>query len=712
MKILKKIVIQLIIISLVAVATIVTYKKINKKEEITINKIAIVNLDDGVDVNGKLVNYGSSLIEMKDNYFVTSIEDARSGVDNDKYAAYIIIPANFSICVESINNTPTRSSIEYSINDRLRQDVKEDIICDIDNFKMVLSNNIEYMYLNAILEEFHSAQDSASVILDNDSTDLEEIINVSNVDLVVDADMPEEKYIDSTIAPLDLSSNYDTGISIFADLKSSYVSDIQKGQESYIAMSNSANQDIGTINNNYQTGLDSLDDYTDSINDNKYISSANTLKNSISSLNNSNNSITENNKNVIINNLSNLTTDSLKENVTEYENMQKEALVQAISKLADDTETAEIIAKPLVVDSEKQKEIYNASYIESYSEAYKLYKEKEVNTKIVDNLSTRFDEICSVCGILPQGETGAYLINKDNMKTLIEVSKTWTPSTPPDGETTTDEPYQDILAEEYNAVANDVISQYKTKTDSSIITMTSDIVDFYNSSKTISNTEDKDITDEDAEDSRVVAEIKLRFKNKYKPNLGKLYTNAIPSQNTKDIIFEGTSNLENVDEDMINEGIYREIITKIQSDLNNNFSICRTELSGITDRTKQFNIYGYIDEDSKENIRKAYEDNENDIKGIVDKKEMEYMEYLGAVWDAANTNVTNMYESISDANDKTKTNIDTAIIGIKTSKEDSNTENMEYLDALVRKLPYTRLGTMEYKQTYDYIVRPIEANKK
>lgn len=43
-----------------------------------------------------------------------------SGVDEGKFAAYIIIPVNFSESVCSINAEPSRASLEYVVNRDLR----------------------------------------------------------------------------------------------------------------------------------------------------------------------------------------------------------------------------------------------------------------------------------------------------------------------------------------------------------------------------------------------------------------------------------------------------------------------------------------------------------------------------------------------------------------------------------------------------------------
>ena len=74
----------------------------NKQAEPTevkdnVRTIAVVNMDEGIRVGQEEVNYGTRLTSfMNDRFYNTSLEDARTGAENGKYAAYIIIPVTFS----------------------------------------------------------------------------------------------------------------------------------------------------------------------------------------------------------------------------------------------------------------------------------------------------------------------------------------------------------------------------------------------------------------------------------------------------------------------------------------------------------------------------------------------------------------------------------------------------------------------------------------
>ncbi len=68
-----------------------------------VQTIAVVNLDEGIDVNGEKVYYSNDLINLPNERFIrSSFEEAKRGIDNGAFAAYILIPATFSKSVEGL----------------------------------------------------------------------------------------------------------------------------------------------------------------------------------------------------------------------------------------------------------------------------------------------------------------------------------------------------------------------------------------------------------------------------------------------------------------------------------------------------------------------------------------------------------------------------------------------------------------------------------
>lgn len=169
-------------------------KENNQQEVITQNLIAVVNADEGVYIDGKKVNYAADFMDFPNtNFASTGLMDARDGVENGRYAAYVILPNNFSQAVTSINTKPEKASVVYKVADNLRSDVKEDILQDIRDFTTGLSTNISYIYVTSIINEFHGAQDGAETVLKNDEKELKEINAIDSQLLISDFLFPEVK---------------------------------------------------------------------------------------------------------------------------------------------------------------------------------------------------------------------------------------------------------------------------------------------------------------------------------------------------------------------------------------------------------------------------------------------------------------------------------------------------------------------------------------
>lgn len=169
--------------------------------------IAVVNLDAGVLKQEETVFYSGKLIVYPgDNYKTTSLEEAKSGLEQGSYGAYIIIPSSFSESVDSINHTPQKAVFEYKLSPMLSAQAREDMIFEITNFSKSISTNVSYVYLDAILSEVHSVQDGAGTILGNDSAEYTALTEVSADSLISQIEFSELKEQNETVQPVDLKA--------------------------------------------------------------------------------------------------------------------------------------------------------------------------------------------------------------------------------------------------------------------------------------------------------------------------------------------------------------------------------------------------------------------------------------------------------------------------------------------------------------------------
>ena len=176
-----------------------SYKVVSTKD------IAVVNLDDGVKLKGKKAYYAGKIITLpNEHFYMTGLDDARNGLKSGKYGAYIVIPATFSKAVESINNDPQKATIKYTVNADNNDASLASIVNDINSFASVVSENITFIYVSAILEEYHRAQDNTKVILKNDSIDLDNINSISPESLLGRYENVKENNIDFKPTDIDL----------------------------------------------------------------------------------------------------------------------------------------------------------------------------------------------------------------------------------------------------------------------------------------------------------------------------------------------------------------------------------------------------------------------------------------------------------------------------------------------------------------------------
>lgn len=202
-----------------------------------VSTIAVVNMDNGVKVGNEQVNYASQLISFPNEHFlVTGLTDAKTGIENGTYAAYVVIPETFSESVTSIENDPRKVMLIYQYNNKLAEEAEMQAVSDINAFIVLLNSNIAYMYIDAIMAEFHRVQDDSSTILANDNRELELLTNVNAAKLIAAAEPVEEIQVNNEIQPVELTT-YTTRNDVLLDhLLLSYSEASQKGKDDYAAI--------------------------------------------------------------------------------------------------------------------------------------------------------------------------------------------------------------------------------------------------------------------------------------------------------------------------------------------------------------------------------------------------------------------------------------------------------------------------------------------
>lgn len=230
-----------------------------EKTYVTQNMIAVVNADEGALINGKKTNYAADFMSFPDiNFTSTSLTDAREGVESGRYAAYIIIPNNFSQAITSINKKPEKASLVYEVSDNLREDIREDVLQDIRDFTTGLSTNISYVYVASIMDEFHGAQDGAKTVLENDHVELEEINAINNKMLISEFLFPEVKRKEWEVEEIDFAGHYEKLDETVHQLSNNYEAYLADGKLAFDEL-NQEKEVISTVILNITETMNSID---------------------------------------------------------------------------------------------------------------------------------------------------------------------------------------------------------------------------------------------------------------------------------------------------------------------------------------------------------------------------------------------------------------------------------------------------------------------
>lgn len=219
-------------------------KRVSEESE----KIAVVNLDEGVQGREGLINYAQELSRFPTMDFeYSSLEAARTGLETGRYGAYVIIPALFSQNVESINTEPQVSQLEYAVNRSYSGERQYELLYNVRSYIDSLNNRLSYMYVDNILKEFHEAQNGADRVMENDLKDKEALEKVEAQDLAVLVELPEYRKEEQTIEVQDLSEYADKNATLASSINEEYVRNVQKIQSEIASLSGSGTALAGRL---------------------------------------------------------------------------------------------------------------------------------------------------------------------------------------------------------------------------------------------------------------------------------------------------------------------------------------------------------------------------------------------------------------------------------------------------------------------------------
>lgn len=698
-----------------------------------LERIAVVNLDAGVERNGEQIYYASKIIEYPNkNYQTTSLEEAKKGLESGQYGAYVIIPSTFSTSVESINEVPEKSVFEYKISSELKEDDRENMIYEIVTFEKSTSSNLSYIFVDAILKEIHSVQDGANTIMGNDSSEKSTLLNIQAEALIEPVEFAELRENNEVVKPVDLRVENENLERSVQSIEKDFNNALDNGQKDYqevvgnnqkleqslevLEKSIEKTDPLLDVNGNYNltSGIQSVNNLIDEKNqfitakrenlrssiaeemefymqsqeNGKLITQQNTIqtnikKNVVSQLQNALNLrlgiINQRNEESI-----QRQNEEVQDEISDYLNDLQNAVYRNMDSEEAQTEVKNEIKSGLT--GSKNILIAYGSNCEKKANIERHNQELEEDNAKVQELKAAAQEIKDATV-----GTAAYEQKVNALLTKVEALE---------------EKEEEEIPEELEELEEPDINE---AVDNSEIDMTG-IKGLLNLQNAVSN-EGNPLNIPTVDVSLQESEISLSQND---------VTYQVPSivldiPTVRDGSILKIENYYKVSKDGLEDAFEKnvvEVIEKrnhdIQEDVFDKISKFSTQQRTYQYGLDSFDPYRHMDYNDISNQLVRISDNVANIEEDMNNRNEEYLKYTADVYDLANEHTTILRDDIMKANEQTKKKIITQVDVLKASRSENNKTNLAILQDITKKLPYTRMGDLPYRETYDFIVNPLE----
>ena len=650
-------------------------EEINKSSD-----IALINLDEGVEIEGKKLYYAQKLLSTQgENLKFTSLNDAKIGLENGTYAAYILIPSTFSASIESINEKPVKVELEYELSDKLALESKAGIVKDIEDFKLKLSNDISYMYVSAVMDEFHNAQDNSKLVLDNDKKELESMSLIKVRDVISHIDFPEIEFVEFARNRLEIEPIVSSNLELIDAMKNSLLEKIQLGKDDYESVSKDkglldegskdflnilGGLDIESDENGepvYQSGIDKLatqvNNYNAQLIDNRaWI---------VSELASNSNATRSSSQEYVDNSLSNIK-NSWQNNI---DTALREAN-QYIERLVTQALENLLAIQERIYD---ELDLYVRDEFQAAHEYYKQEAKREVESYKENLINELIEE-----GYIDDDET---------------------------------DPIYAIIASSSNADIR--IATYSNAESFSLRNAQVDFIDRNNfNSPMLSASADFQDTDLERRDSLFdIPDISylLGEANIVLPeNQGALYAGFI----------EGLERMYTISTVDIEKTVKDDVVGAIKSktsakyaDLKDVISKLNKSFDDYQNSLYQFDPFARIDVRILEQSAKSINSNVRDIAGKSAEYASEQSEEVAKVREKESERTKALRENMDTANKSTEDLVGKTLDGLKDARQSNTDTNKTLLEDFNNKLSYTKVGSIANKEVFEFISAPVQSSE-
>lgn len=590
------IVLMLIIVLLLSgfyMGASVEHKVQNVSNE-SVEDIALVNLDEGIiKPVGDMpkVYYSNELLQYNAMEFeVVSLESARNGILEGRYAAYVILPADFSERVESVNDKPQKPQIIYAVNPHLDQETREKVIKKLGAFYEDINYDVSYLYVSAILQEFHDVQDASNTILKNDQVDNEELQNVEAEKLIALFTYPELIYVETEIEELDLDPVFEDNQQIGLDIEEGLENDLVLGKNAY----EEVQQESVYVFDAEEAVLATIEEYHPGYDEEDNL--------------------------IYQEGLETISENFARYNAEQGENGQqiKEMAKQEIYRMGAIAVNRELANLQFKLDKYIQENINQGNYYQSLKSEFMRYQA---------GVNAYYRQLgVSENALYDYRDLDNYLNNMFRNHAL-EISLTDL-----SGGNVREAEIADLIGDQM---------------------LSPEFVEMVDKASSVSMNDIVGIVDQ-----QIIDKLKEQQDERY----------ALV-QTDKEILAEQISN-------------YNQLMW-------------------------EYNPYDYIDEERMDSEMELLGDNIY----LIEEKQFEhdeaYLELIEEVYEVTESNQEAFDTNMEESQEVTRQNVETTIQLLKENKAETSAENKELLESFTQKLAYTRLGSLERTEAYDFVVSPV-----
>lgn len=595
--------------------------------ELKTNKIAIVNLDEGVTVEEEKINYaGKLLTELPDNFILTGLEDARQGLNYGLYAGYLIVPAAFSQNVVSLNETPVKTEISYMLNDGLSAEYKEEVIYSVLEFVTNLNDNISYMYMNSLMDEFHDAQDESETIMKNDMGERDAMDAIQAEDLIALVPVTQLTEVEYNIEPVDITEYMNKNADLTSQVGMKYMEYLQASEEDH--------QKLITQSADLMTEMQNMDGIITGVN---------------------------------------LTVDADGNSVYQTGEEKLSVLFEAHNQSLAEKEE-ELNGSVLEMYRDVQ------YYLSEYDKSMEAYQQ-ENQTKYIDTLNALedlFEEYRENYVLVP---TEQYMQMKDAMTVALAVEddqEEAVDGVPVENETVElselQKKMQDVLIAHYYVYSDfqvDENGEIKQDEQGNYLKLTDLLAEYR-----------KDLEDEEVKKEVLDARVGQIDKMDLSEVRNIVDTDVLqPIQNNTDTF------IQNVSAQYAKE---------------------KEQLGEFSEAVINYDPLKYIDHEEIRGITGQMYENGTELNKAILETDIQQEEYVRDVYEATRMDLHTMQDDIVKAKEISDQAVEEGLEELKQIKLSNSVQNQEILLDFSKKLPYTRLGSLEYRQAYEFMVSPVE----